>query len=245
MDKANLMVDIDIDLDEYEESAVDVKGSILLVEDDEGLNRINKMQLQKVGHTVYTAKNLQEARERLKTHTPDVILLDVELPDGNGFDFCGEIPDHIDSYVIFVTGRKEQLDFQQGIDSGGDMYMKKPYKSSELLGNVKAALRRRNRSQNQSLTKGELVLNLKERKAYHKGILIPLSQTEFTLLNFFAENEDKLQRAETIYQKVWGLDFAGDKNTLQATISNLRKKLEQTAYSIETKRGQGYCFQKY
>ena len=245
MDKANLPVDIDIDLDAYEESAIDVKGSILLVEDDERLSRINKMQLQKVGHKVSTAINLQEARERLKTHTPDVILLDVELPDGNGFDFCGEITDHIDSIIIFVTGRKERQDYQKGIDSGGDMYMKKPYKSSELLGNVKAALRRKNRSQSRSLTKGELVLNQKEQKAYHKGVLIPLSRTEFTLLNFFAENEDKLLTAETIYQYVWGSAFAGDKNTLQATISHLRKKLEQTAYSIETKRGQGYCFQKY
>jgi len=112
-------------------------SSILLVEDNEELNEINRRMLVYEGYEVLTARTLVDARKLLSARKPDVILLDVIMPDGDGIDFCGEIRETTDAHILFLTSKDADVDRIRGLDSGGDDYITKPYKLEEMLSRVR------------------------------------------------------------------------------------------------------------
>jgi DNA-binding response OmpR family regulator len=218
--------------------------TILLVEDNEDLNEINRRTLEREGYEVLTALTLAAARAHLSHADPDVILLDVLLPDGNGIDFCGEIQERTQAHIIFLTSRIEHETRLRGLDTGGDYYMTKPYKLDEMLSSVRAALRRRKKAQAKRLTFGNLALDMGLNRAFVDGADLNLTPREFALLRLLAENEDKTLDTAYIYQAAWGLPMGADKNAIRMTAYRLRHKLEQAGYHILAKRNEGYTFTK-
>lgn len=220
------------------------KGMILLIEDNEALNIANTRALKLRGYEVIAALTLQAARANLAMHKPDIILLDVMMPDGDGFDFCSEIRDQTAAHILFLTAKIEHENTVRGFLTGGDDYITKPFHPEELLARIDAVMRRRNMDQVsvQMLIKGSLKLEVTSSQAYWSGKTLGLTPKEFAVLLLLAQNEGKTIRAEQVYESVWKAPLSDDRNALQAVLSKLRKKLEITDYTVATMRGQGYTF---
>ena len=217
------------------------KQTILLVEDNERLNDGNRRMLESEGYEVLTALTLAEARERL-AHSPDVILLDIMLPDGNGTDFCAEIRAVSDAHVLFLTSRREHEEKLRSLRAGGDDYITKPFKMDELLERVASSIRRRgmSKARAQSITKGSLTLDVIARRAYLSGEDLCLTPMEYGVLLLLAQNEGQAMSAEAVYEKVWGVPpVRADRNTVKKTVSCVRGKIEPSGYTIHSIYGKG------
>ncbi|MDR1322614.1 MAG: response regulator [Gracilibacteraceae bacterium] len=225
------------------------KNLILLVEDNKHLNEINRRNLQSAGYEVLTALNLAQAREHLRRRDPDVILLDVFLPDGSGMDLCREIRARTAAHILFLTSLDEHSEKIKGLDMGGDDYITKPYKLDELLSRVGAAVRRHGMRgpgpAAETVTRGALTLNIVLKRAYLGGADMALASKEFELLYLFIKNEGQILSADEVYKAVWVQPSIGDANALRVAVSRLRKKLEADengAFIIESVRNEGYLF---
>jgi len=219
-----------------------------LVEDNEKLNEINRRALESAGYNVLTALTLAEAREHLKRHAPDVILLDVLLPDGNGIDFCGEIRGGTTAHILFLTSRTEHEDRIRGLDTGGDDYITKPFKLEEMLSRVRAAMRRREMEDTKSpattLTRGPLTLDIVATSAFVNGVDIELMKKEFSILLLLMQNEGKTLSKEFLYENAWKQPLSGDGGALWKQMSTLKKKLEVSDRILLTgSRGEGYMLE--
>ncbi|MFC5703217.1 response regulator transcription factor [Cohnella faecalis] len=223
---------------------------ILLVEDDEALHRGIQFTLQQEGFAVSSARSLADARLALAEQQIQLILLDVQLPDGNGFDFCEEIRRLKDIPIIFLTASDHEIDIVRGLDLGGDDYITKPFRLREFLSRIQAVLRRRvpgnaaRVEDSGALSSGGLKLHRAEMRLDKQGIEIPLSLTEFRMLALFMSHPRAVLSKEQIISQVWpdGTDILDD-NTVAVNIRRLREKIEpdpQSPTLITTVRGAGY-----
>jgi DNA-binding response OmpR family regulator len=217
---------------------------ILLVEDNAKLNEINRRALEKEGYAVLTALTLATAREHLSCNAPEIILLDVALPDGDGMDFCDEIREKTNAHILFLTSRREHEEKLKGLAVGGDDYITKPFKLDELLQRVKAAMRRRNMDKQspKTFSFGALTIDIVTGRAYWDGTDLTLQPKEFALLHLFAENENRLLDAGYIYETLWNRSVNDDKGAVQAVVSRLRKKISHTGCDIRTTKNKGYTY---
>ena len=220
------------------------KGSVLLVEDNAKLNQANARALELRGYKVYTACNLKEACRHLSQTDPDVILLDVMLPDGSGFDFCEELRDTTAAHILFLTAKANHEDMVQGMSVGGDAYIMKPFHPEEMLLKVDAAMRRHGNDKAQIIKKADLSLNTMSLQAFKGTESLGLTPMEFSLLLLLVKNEGCFQNADFIFETVWNAPIIENKNALQTAISKLRRKIEATGYTITFQRGCGYVFKK-
>jgi DNA-binding response OmpR family regulator len=236
--------------------------NILFVEDDKDIQEVNKNMLERRGgYVVRTAMNLAEARQRIKESVPDLIVLDIMLPDGSGLDFLRELRgDSLslsgsaslsgsgDIPVLLLTALNESSDVVTGLRAGGDDYLAKPYDNDVLLARIESLLRRTGRVL-KTLAKGPLTADIIAGRVFinghDNGRDLLLTQKEFAVLLLFMQNEGITMSAESVYEKVWKRPLGDDKNTLQVTISNLRKKIDPSGYGISVLRGQGYMFQRF
>ncbi len=222
---------------------------ILLVEDDISLHRGIQFTLQQEGFDVRSAYSLEEARRQLRGESFDLVLLDVQLPDGNGFDFCAELRRTSDTPLIFLTASDQEFDIVHGLDIGGDDYITKPFRLREFLSRVQAVLRRRSPAAKREDDKGTiasegLTLHLGEMRLEKNGQDVPLSMTEFRLLSLFMAHPRAVLSRDQILQHVWpdGAEVLDD-NTVAVNVRRLREKLEdnpQQPRRIVTVRGAGY-----
>ena len=217
------------------------KNTVLIIEDDASLSLINRRALEPEGYDVLTAFTLAEARDQLARANPDVILLDVKMPDGSGFDFCLEIRENTGAHIIFLTSVTETAGELEGLRSGGNDYLRKPYGIELLRERVKNAIGQRSASA-QFVRRGPLTLDTIARRASINGEDLLLQQMEFALLLFLIRNEGQPTSTESIYEKVWGRPMAGDKNAVQMAVSRLRKKIEPAGFIIQSLYGKGYVF---
>lgn len=219
--------------------------TILLIEDDETLARGIEYALKKENWQVQVAPTLTAGRRFVQTREFTLVLLDVMLPDGNGFDFCQEIRKTSDVPVVFLTACDEEVNIVQGLDLGGDDYVTKPFRVRELISRIKAVLRRRiPGSQQQTLTSGGITLDLTKRQVYLQNKPLPVTPMEFKLLEVFIQHALQVLGREQILDKLWDMDgeFIDD-NTLSVYIRRLREKIEQNPSQPEyilTVRGFGY-----
>jgi len=216
---------------------------VLLVEDNIELNEINRRALELSGYDVLTAPTLAKAREHLSRHSPQVILLDVKLPDGDGIGFCREIREETDAHILFLTSSIEHQDKIEGLNTGGDDYITKPYKLEELTARVAAAMRRRGMAKSAKITRGLLMLDTVADRAYLNGGDMLLTQKEFALLSTLVQNEGKVLSKEYLYETVWKQPANDDARPVKTHISNIRKKLTGCGYTITVSRNEGYCFE--
>ena len=232
---------------------------ILLIENDKDILEVNKKTLEAAGgYAVQTAIDLAAARKQINKETPDIIVLDIMLPDGNGLNFLKEFrvknennPQLSYIPVLLLTALDESADIVRGLQAGGDDYLAKPYDNDVLLARVESLLRRASRVPN-TLTIGPLTLDIIAGRVFldspnsntnlHQDLL--LTSKEFAILLLLAQNEGLILSPESIYQNVWKLPLADSTNTLHATISTLRKKIEPSGYTIKVKRDHGYKFEK-
>jgi DNA-binding response OmpR family regulator len=174
---------------------------------------------------------------------PDLIILDIHLPDGNGLDFLQELRKTSAIPVIALTNNKAEEDIILGLESGCDDYIPKPYTVPLLYARIEAIMRRVERMP-EAITKGSLRLDPVAVQAFANDTDLLLSPKEFSLLLLFVQNEDETLNAEHIYQKVWKAPLIDNKNALEAAISSLRTKIKPSEYTIVTRRGQGYVFKR-
>lgn len=230
---------------------------ILIVEDNREVLRLNSRALKRAGYRVRCAETLAGTITELEMSPPDIIILDILLPDGNGLDFLPSLRDICDSPVLFLTSLKEHGDMLRGIAAGGDDYMVKPYRLNELLVRVNALWRRERRYREKLrqraaspapiIERGPLRLDTLAFRAYFHGEDVGLKPKEFALLLLLVTNEGKPLSGQSLYEAVWRLESNGDTRTIWAHISKLRAKLDMDAsgnsLSITFVRGSGYCFQ--
>jgi len=226
---------------------------ILLVEDDVNLNKINRMALVSEGYTVHTALTLAEARKRLNNCSPDLILLDVKLPDGIGFDFCKEIrqkPGFAAVPVLFLTSVNDNAGEMEGLRSGGNDYLRKPYDIDLLRMRVANLLRLQENTAQQVITeqkiitKGVLSIDTVARRAYLNGTDLNLHTKQFALLLTLAQHESEILSTPYLYKTVWGQPMNRDSQALRRVVSEVRSKIAGCGYSITSERGEGYRFEQ-
>ena len=222
------------------------RGTILLVEDNKKLNDANARALKLMGYDVHTALTLSEARDVFAQIIPDIILLDVMLPDGDGFSFCEEIRDKTQAHILFLTAKTEHEDMVKGLKTGGDDYITKPFHPEALMTKIDAAMRRRVTIGVPllSIVKGVIKMDLASDQAFADGVDLGLSQKEFSLLCQLMQNEDRVLSPEYLYSKVWNQPMAGNAGAIRKIVSKLRKKLEGSGYTITPEYGKGYCFER-
>ncbi len=218
---------------------------ILLVEDNESIILGLEYLLQQEGYEVLTARNVQEALGFMRDSVPDLVLLDIVLPDGNGFDFCVEARQKWKLPVIFLTAKEEEADVVKGFDLGGEDYIIKPFRNRELISRIKNVLRRNGKGSS-VLKCRDIVLDLESGKASKAGDELCLTRLEYRILSTMLAYPDKLFTREEILAHIWDIsgNFVND-NTLSVTMKRIREKLGDTEGEIiKTVRGIGYRIEK-
>ena len=225
------------------------KATILLVEDDRDIMRANRSALELEGYPVKEAGTLREGRELVEMKAPDLIVLDITLPDGNGLEYCRELRGKSGVRILFLSALNTKADLIAGLRAGGDDYITKPYLMDELIARIEALLRRGKLTSAEGsestamsgMRLGAVDLNFMSRRASLHGSDMLLKPKEFSLLEVLAHNEGRYITAGELYEKVWGLNTAGDVRTVHAHIYSLRRKLGKDSHIIiSQKRGKGY-----
>ena len=226
------------------------KPIILVVEDETDVLRINARMLTRRGYTVYTAENCRQAYERMENPTPDLLILDIMLPDGSGYDICERFRSTSDHPVIFLTGKGETCDKIEGLGHGGDYYLTKPYDPDELLAVADRLIKRhlqtkRKHERLTTIVKGSLTLDIPLSRTAVNGADAGLTVKEFSLLLLLVQSEDKVVSPHELYEKVWGTPSGDDIRTIRFHIRNLRRKIhadDSKDYDIVSVYGKGYMF---
>lgn len=230
-----------------------MKGRILVVDDEEALVRLISYNLAKEGFIITTTEDGNEAWKKIKTDKPDLVILDLMLPGKDGLEICRDMRrDNIDTPIIMLTARDEEIDKVLGLELGADDYMTKPFSVRELIARVKAILRR-NRSISQpgleekETVIGDFTIKAEKYEIFQHGHLLELTLKEYELLEILLRNKDRVLKREYLLQVLW--DYADGVNTrvLDVHISKLREKIEtdpKNPIYIKTVRGVGYKFEE-
>ena len=231
----------------------DQKPTILMVEDEADVLAVNQRMLNRRGYHVMTAANMAAALAVLSEYTPDLLILDIMLPDGSGYDICARFRQKSDQPVLFLTGKKETQDRIEGLQRGGDYYLTKPYNFDELLAVVKRLLEREwaqkeKQANLTTLKRGELVLDITKARAALRGKDISLTQKEFVILLTLIQNEGHEISVNKLYEAAWGAAANNDARVIRTHISNLRMKIDadnSDHYDIVSSYGKGYSFRTF
>jgi two-component system, OmpR family, response regulator MprA len=217
-------------------------GRVLVVEDDEAIADVLRRTLRQEGHEVRSAGDGVEALAVAEEFVPDLVILDLGLPKLDGVEVLRRLRDESDVPILVLTARAELDDRVEGLDSGADDYLVKPFERTELLARMRALIRRRPPRGSASLTVGDLRLNPDTREVARGKRSIELTNREFELLEYLMRNERLVVSRERLLEEVWGYDPMAMTNTIDVFISNLRRKLEEggEARLLHTKRGAGY-----
>lgn len=217
--------------------------TILIVEDEIDLLLNNCEFFELLGFRVLAAETLAQAREAMALLPPDIILLDINMPDGSGFSFIRELKRPLDIPVIFLTGRDGREDILKGFSLGGVDYVTKPYDLDVLAARVNAALRRAPEAQ--AAEEGPLRLDIPRQAAYLNGRDIRLTQKEFALLYLLFCEKGRVVASGRLYEAVWGAPLSGNAGALWKQLSNLKRKLEpgDGAVALSSIRGEGYMLE--
>lgn len=219
---------------------------IFLVEDDLSLINGLSFVIEKQGYEIDVARTCMEARQFWFNKSYDLVILDVSLPDGSGYDLCKEIREISQVPIIFLTASDEEMNVIMGLDIGGDDYITKPFKLAIFLSRMNALLRRSThfKQTNVELNTSGIRMQLLKRKVYKNGIEIELTATEYKLLYIFMRNINIILSPEQILSQLWDCDEKYiDSNTLTVYIRRLRKKIEDdpsNPQKIITVRCMGY-----
>ncbi len=224
---------------------------ILVVDDEKPIADILQFNLKKEGFDVHCAYDGNDAIKLVEELQPDLILLDIMLPQQDGMEVCREVRKKYDMPIIMLTAKDSEIDKVLGLELGADDYVTKPFSTRELIARVKANLRRQKHAANQQedneetneITIGNLVIHPDSYMVSKRGDTIELTHREFELLFYLAKHIGQVMTREHLLQTVWGYDYYGDVRTVDVTVRRLREKIEDNPSHpawIVTRRGVGY-----
>lgn len=226
--------------------------TILIVDDEIDMRNLIEVMLEKSGFCTLTASNGKEAYVLLAENAVDLVLLDVMMPEEDGFQVCTKIRFNSDVPIIFLTARDANEDKVKGLTIGGDDYILKPFTASELIARVQAVLRRTGRIiyevESKMLSRGCIKIDEVSRKVFVNNMQVPLTLKEYELLCLFMQNPDSVYSREQLLERVWDIDYGGGTRTVDTHIKTLRLKLGKQAAEaseyIQTVWGIGYRFER-
>jgi len=220
---------------------------IYILEDDRNIREIEEIALKNADYEVVSFETAAEFGKRLKERVPDLLLLDLMLPDADGLRLVTQLRQNVMTMslpVIMVTAKTTEIDKVRGLDSGADDYLTKPFSVMELISRVKALLRRSMKGlKERVITIGEISLDVERRKVTVAGERCELTYKEYELLKLLMNNAGIVTPREEILSKVWETDFEGESRTIDMHIKTLRQKLGSSANRIKTVRNVGYLFE--
>ena len=223
---------------------------ILVVDDEELLVKGIRFNLQNEGYDVITGCNGSEAVMLCKNESPDLVILDVMMPEMDGLTACRKIREFSDVPVILLTAKADDIDKLMGFDNGADDYITKPFNILELKARIRALLRRAGSTSTASsnlLAIGTISLDLDARNAYRNGVPTELTAKEFDVIEFLMRNPNRVYSREALLDTIWAYEYRSDIRTVDVHIRRLREKLEENPAEpqyIMTKWGVGYYFRK-
>lgn len=221
------------------------KGRILLVEDSAELTALLTLKLAKAGFEVHAESDGYKGLARARRDQADLVILDRNLPGLDGLEICRRVRESLDVPILMLTAAGEVLDRVEGLESGANDYLPKPFDMDELLARIKAQLRARKPAPRTRLVVADLEIELERREVKRGDRTIALTPREFELLKALMQNTGRVMARERLIELVWGYDFEGEENILDVFIKNLRAKVEQPGLPklIHTRRGVGYVVQ--
>lgn len=219
---------------------------VMIIEDEESVRRSIEFSLQREGCEVKSAGTIREAEALMKVYTPELILCDINLPDGNGLDFIKKIRSETNAHLICLTALDRETDMVMGYEAGADDYIAKPFSLSVLTMKINAYFRKGRVQENQVIESGRVKADKTAMKVYVNGEEISVTKNEWKLLLLFMENPDIILSKDQILEKIFDIDgeFV-DENTVAVNITRLRKKLdtgEEGKKLIKNVRGLGYVW---
>ncbi len=231
--------------------------TILVVEDEPALQETLAYNLKKEGYTVETAGDGRAALESARRLKPDLLVLDIMLPELDGFEVARILRKEMITPILMLTARDDEIDRVVGLEMGADDYLTKPFSMRELMARVKAQLRRSRllreelskesaEAPHETLEFGNLIINLTRGEVTLDGQPLQLKPQEYQLLVFFAEHKGQMLSREFVLERVWGWDYIGDSRTVDVHVRWLRQKIEKDPANpqrIVTVRGGGYRFE--
>ncbi|KDE33078.1 response regulator transcription factor [Bacillus altitudinis] len=227
-----------------------VQSKVLIIDDEKEILELIHTVLTREGiDQVLTASTARDGLTQFHQEQPDLVILDIMLPDGEGYDICKQIRDVSHVPIIFLSAKGEESDKIVGLAIGGDDYITKPFSPKEVAYRVKAQLRRSSYLQPSQaepvIKKGPFELNEQQAELTKNGAAIELTPKELMLMTYFMQHPNRVISKETLYQTVWGEDFFGSDNTVMVHIRRLREKIEHSPSTPEflvTVKGLGYKF---
>jgi DNA-binding response OmpR family regulator len=216
---------------------------ILVVDDEPNIVDLVTMYLEREGYRVDTAIDGAQALERIQELEPSLVVLDLMLPEVDGFEVCRQTRVHSDVPIIMLTARDDDVDKIVGLELGADDYLTKPFNPRELVARIKAILRRADRSprpNDKPLHLADLSIDPARREVTVDGQQVELRTKEFDLLQALAENKGIVLSREQLLNLAWGYDFYGQTRTVDVHVAHLRKRLKGSQVRIETVTGVGY-----
>jgi two-component system alkaline phosphatase synthesis response regulator PhoP len=225
-----------------------MSGKILIVDDELSIRELIKFNLEKAGFSVLESGDGAEALQLVKTHKPELLVLDLMLPGLDGIEVCRNLKSHRDTSgipIIMLTAKNDEIDKIIGLEMGADDYLTKPFSPRELVARVKAVLRRSQMTTTQEgeLVIGKLRMNFSRYEVFLGSEKLELTPKEYELLKLFVTNTGRVFNREKLLEKVWGYEYFGDTRTVDVHVRHIRAKLEQDpeiSEAIETVRGVGY-----
>jgi two-component system alkaline phosphatase synthesis response regulator PhoP len=216
---------------------------ILVVDDEVNIIDLVRLYLERDGFLVEAAEDGAQALEKIRSLSPDLVILDIMLPEIDGFEVCRRVRNDSDVPIIMLTARDEDIDKIVGLELGADDYLTKPFNPRELAARVKAILRRTERSpqvDSRPVVIGNLSIDPARREVIVGEDAVNLRAKEFDLLLTFAEHKGLVLSRDQLLKLVWGFDFYGQTRTVDVHVAHLRKRLEKATVRIETVTGVGY-----
>ncbi|WP_342471437.1 response regulator transcription factor [Metasolibacillus sp. FSL H7-0170] len=222
---------------------------ILIIDDEADLRSLLTTTLQKEGFSnIITASSVTEGWNMFEQHSPSIALVDIMLPDGEGYDLCKKMREVSHIPILFLSAKSDEIDKLLGLAIGGDDYITKPFSPKEVAYRVKAQLRRagyQTQAEAPTTSVGPFTINTDETEVYKAGTVLDLTAKEVGLMACFLRNPNRILSKETLFEQVWGEEFFGADNTLMVHIRRLREKIEDNPSSpiyITTVKGLGYRF---
>jgi len=222
------------------------KAEILIIDDEPQIRKLLEIVLESNDYKVWQASTGKEGVIMAANHPPELILLDIGLPDKSGHDILRELRQWYNKSIIILSVQNSEADIVTALDNGATDYLSKPFRTGELLARIRSCIRRNNTEGNNTIiTSGDLQIDLVARTVMHNQVIIKLTSTEYNLMALFAQNEGKVLTHQYILRTIWGIGSQTETQYLRVFVAQLRKKIEANPNQpkhIVTESGVGYRF---
>jgi two-component system KDP operon response regulator KdpE len=223
------------------------KAEILIIDDEPQIRKLLEINLESNGYKVLQASTGKEGVTMAANHPPELILLDIGLPDKSGHEILKEIRTWYNKSIIILSVQSSETDIVMALDNGATDYLTKPFRTGELLARIRSCIRRNNSDENKSnLIIGDLQIDFVARTVKRANSLLKLTSTEFNLFSLFVRNEGRVLTHQYILKEIWGIGYQSETQYLRVFVGQLRKKIEDDPnypQHIITESGVGYRFQ--